>query len=153
MNSQSAFRDGLSRYLCRSQSVKLGSIRAGREAHEKADKAIHGRFAAPGVVARGNHLLKQLEIIDREPSDKETIRQRLVSLLQYTLKAEPDDRPIIACNLRDLQGDIEKLKTGVTAKLYGLYRAACAHDLSVRANWLTLRKLTEPIGTVGEVTL
>ena len=60
---------------------------------KKADKAIHGRFAAPGVVARGNHLLKQLEIIDREPSDKETIRQRLVSLLQYTLKAEPDDRP------------------------------------------------------------
>ncbi len=63
-----------------------------------------------------NHLLKQLEIIDREPSHKETICQRLVSLLQYTLKAKPDDRPIIASNLRDLQGDIENPKTGVTAK-------------------------------------
>jgi len=58
-------------------------------------------------------LLQQLAIIDREPSDKEPMLDRLVLLRQRILSAEPKDRALIVTSLRELRREVDKMKDEV----------------------------------------
>jgi hypothetical protein len=60
-----------------------------------------------------DELLQQLTAIDREPSDKEAIRGRLILLRRDIVAARTEDDRLIASQIRDLRAEIEKLKASV----------------------------------------